>query len=61
MKTKISKISYKGAERIQIDMPQKNVSIEVSGRRIFLKMPKNNTDVQFIRSFRYANALMCQL
>jgi integrase/recombinase XerD len=32
----------------------KNVSIEVAGRRIFLKMPKNNTDVQFIRSFRYA-------
>lgn len=32
----------------------KNITIEVAGRRIFLKMPKNNIDIQFIRSFRYA-------
>lgn len=32
-----------------------NVSIEVTGRRIFIRMPRNDTDVQFIRSFHYAN------
>jgi len=30
-----------------------SVSIEVIGRRIVLKMPKNDTDIQFLRSFRY--------
>jgi integrase/recombinase XerD len=106
MKIIVSKISYKGSDRIRIEMPynaeitetikripdakwsmtlkswhipytkeaylllrkafpdveiqknvssKKDVSIEVAGRRIFLKMPKNNTDVQFVRSFRYAN------
>lgn len=32
---------------------RKNVTIEVSGRNIFVKMPKNSTDIQFIRSFHY--------
>ena len=33
---------------------RKTVTLEVSGRRIFVKMPKNNIDVQFLRSFTYA-------
>lgn len=33
---------------------KKNVTIEVSGRSIFVKMPKNTTDIQFIRSFHYS-------
>lgn len=33
---------------------RKNVTIEVSGRNIFVKMPKNSTDIQFIRSFHYS-------
>jgi len=32
----------------------KDVSIEVTGRRIFIRMPPNNTDIQFIRSFHYS-------
>jgi site-specific recombinase XerD len=40
-----------------IDPPaaEKTITIEVVGRRIFLRMPKNNTDVHFVRSFRYSN------
>lgn len=34
---------------------KKEISIEVSGRRIFIKMQKNDTDVQFLKSFRYLN------
>ncbi len=30
------------------------IRIEVAGRRIFVKMPKRDTDVQFVRSFRFA-------
>jgi integrase/recombinase XerD len=30
------------------------IRIEVSGRRIFLKMPKNDTDVQFIHAIKYS-------
>ena len=30
------------------------IRIEVAGRRIFVKMPKRETDVQFVRSFRFA-------
>jgi integrase len=31
-----------------------DVSIEVAGRKIFLKMPMNQTDIQFLRSIRYS-------
>ena len=34
-------------------LPRNSISIEVAGRRIFLRMPKNSTDVQFVRSFHY--------
>lgn len=37
----------------QVD-PNKNVTIEVSGRKIFIKLPKNAIDIQYIRSFKYA-------
>lgn len=30
------------------------IRIEVAGRRIFVKMPKREADVQFVRSFRFA-------
>ncbi|MDP4277923.1 MAG: tyrosine-type recombinase/integrase [Bacteroidota bacterium] len=30
------------------------VTIEISGRRIFLKMPKNDMDIQFVRLFKYS-------
>jgi len=30
------------------------IIIEVSGRRIFIKMPKNDADIQFIRAINYA-------
>jgi len=33
---------------------KKNVCMEVAGRRIFIKLPKNETDSQFISSFRYS-------
>ncbi len=33
--------------------PQKNVAIEVAGRRIFIRLPKNALDIQFLRSFTY--------
>ncbi|MDD4922486.1 MAG: tyrosine-type recombinase/integrase [Bacteroidales bacterium] len=33
---------------------KKNVTIEVAGRRIFIRMPKNDTDSQFIRSFNFS-------
>jgi len=33
---------------------KKTVSIEVAGLRIFIKLPKNEIDVRFICSFRYA-------
>jgi len=29
------------------------IAIELSGKSIFLKMPKNETDIQFIRTFQY--------
>ncbi len=32
---------------------KKNVTIEVSGRRIFIRLPKNALDIQFLRSFTY--------
>lgn len=31
------------------------IRIEVAGRRIFVKIPKREADVQFVRSFRFAN------
>ena len=30
------------------------ISIEITDKHIFIKMPKNEADIQFIRSFRYA-------
>jgi site-specific recombinase XerD len=29
------------------------IEIEVVGRKVFIRMPKNNTDIQFLRSFHY--------
>ena len=34
-------------------MKQEKIEIEVAGRRIFVRMPKNATDIQFVRSFQY--------
>ncbi|MCX6250025.1 MAG: site-specific integrase [Bacteroidetes bacterium] len=34
--------------------PNKNVSVEVAGRRILLKLPKNALDTHFITSFRHS-------
>ena len=35
-------------------LPNKNeIVIEISGKRLFLKMPKNETDIQFVRTFEY--------
>ena len=39
------------AESIGIKRP---VSIEISGRKIILKLPKNETDIRFIMSLRYS-------
>ncbi|MCE5175698.1 MAG: tyrosine-type recombinase/integrase [Bacteroidales bacterium] len=36
------------------DTINQNVSIEVSGRRIFVKLPKHDIDTHFICSFRYS-------
>ncbi len=30
-----------------------NIEIEVVGRKVFIRMPKNNTDIQFLRSFHF--------
>jgi len=38
----------------ETDTVNQNVSIEVSGRRIFVKLPKHDTDTHFICSFRYS-------
>jgi len=38
----------------KISTTPKDVSIEVSGRRIFLRMPKNDMDVQFLRLLRFS-------
>lgn len=38
----------------KISDTSKDVSIEVSGRRIFLKMPKNDMDIQFLRLLRFS-------
>lgn len=34
-------------------MKQEKIEIEVAGRRIFVRMPRNATDIQFVRSFHY--------
>lgn len=34
-------------------MDRKALQIEVIGRKIILRLPKNESDIQFIRSFRY--------
>lgn len=34
-------------------MDKKDLQIEVIGRKIILRLPKNETDIQFIRSFRF--------
>ena len=31
-----------------------DIVIEVTAKRIFIKMPKNDTDIQFVRSFKFA-------
>ena len=33
---------------------QNNISIEITEKQIIIKLPKNETDIQFIRSFKYA-------
>ena len=32
-----------------------DISIEITEKRIFVKLPKNDTDTQFLRSFRYVH------
>ena len=34
---------------------KKDIVIEITDKNIFIKLPKNETDIQYIRSFRYAN------
>ncbi|ERM80593.1 hypothetical protein P872_12955 [Rhodonellum psychrophilum GCM71 = DSM 17998] len=38
-------------------MYRKPLQIEVIGRKIILRLPKNETDIQFIRSFRFFSIL----
>ena len=45
--------SQKTAEKNKHDFGHSAIEITVSAKQISVKMPKNDTDVQFIRSFRY--------
>ena len=45
--------SEKTAEKMKQDFYKSAIEIAVSNKQISVKMPKNDIDVQFIRSFRY--------
>ena len=38
----------------RVDVERNSISIEITDKNIFIKLPKNEVDIQFIRSFRYA-------
>jgi integrase/recombinase XerD len=50
----VQKSEVEVAAKTDFFKTKKNVSIEVTGRRIIIQMPKNTTDIQFVRSFRFA-------
>lgn len=45
-------------EKTDTDMTEnsenRNVEVEITSKTIFIKLPKNETDIQFIRSFKFA-------
>jgi integrase/recombinase XerD len=45
-------LSAKDAMLQRISLPN-DIAIEISPKQIAIKMPKNDTDIQFIRTFRY--------
>ncbi|MDP4209587.1 MAG: hypothetical protein Q8928_12310 [Bacteroidota bacterium] len=54
-KTEINSAHIISSEKVlSIYDSRKGIFIEVVGRRIFLKMSKNDTDVQFVKSFRFS-------
>ncbi len=40
--------------RLEVVPRLENISIEITEKQIIIKLPKNETDIQFIRSFKYA-------
>ncbi len=44
----------KGDTKIDRKIKQNGISIEITEKQIIIKLPKNETDIQFIRSFKYA-------
>ena len=53
LRLKLVLSSEKTAEKKKQDFGHSPIEITVSAKQISVKMPKNDTDVQFIRSFRY--------
>jgi integrase/recombinase XerD len=61
VKTQPLAIEAKPAEKLEVSADEKNIKndyskiyIEVIGRSIFIKMPKNEIDVNFVRQLRYS-------
>lgn len=52
----IEKTIKKTIEPSDLKVRNKNtgISIDITAKHIFIKMPKNEADIQFVRSFRYA-------
>ncbi len=51
---KLDKTQYKEVVSNQIDIPKKaTIHITITNKRLYIKLPKNDTDTQFLSSFRF--------
>jgi site-specific recombinase XerD len=40
-------------EQVQVTPPLNGITIEITNKHVFVKMPKNETDIEFLRTFKY--------